>query len=107
MLAAVLLLAAAVASSADTEPIKCDRCEEWNASHAPFRVYGNTYYVGTQGLSSVVVRSDRGLALIDGGLPQSAPKIEQSLHTLGFRIQDVKWILISHAHYDHAGGVAA
>jgi len=69
-------------------------------------VYGNTYYVGVRGLSSILITSDRGHILIDGDLPESAPKIAASVRELGFRIEDVKLILNSHVHSDHAGGIA-
>lgn len=71
-----------------------------------FRIYGNTYYVGTHGLSSVLIASEGGHVLIDGALPESAPLIAANIRSLGFRIQDVKLILNSHAHFDHAGGIA-
>jgi metallo-beta-lactamase class B len=105
--ALLLLIATAAPVAADTAPIECEKCSQWNASRAPFRVHGNTYYVGLEGLSSVLVTSSKGLILFDGGLPQSAPKIAANLRTLGYRIEDVKWIAVSHPHYDHAGGVAA
>lgn len=89
------------------EPIVCDNCERWNEAQKPFRVHGNTWYVGTSGLSSLLIESDDGLILIDGGLPQSAALIDESIRSLGFDVLDVKAILISHAHYDHAGGLAA
>ena len=92
---------------ADTQPIRCEGCDQWNAEHAPFQIYGNTYYVGTQGLSSVLVTSKGGHVLIDGALPQSAAVIAAHVRALGFRIEDVRWIVNSHAHFDHAGGIAA
>lgn len=88
-------------------PKTCDPCAAWNAPQDPFRVFGNTYYVGVAGLSSVLVASDKGLILLDGGLPQSAPLIDASIRKLGFRTEDVRLILSSHAHYDHCGGIAA
>jgi metallo-beta-lactamase class B len=88
--------------------IKCGDCDgAWNAPREPFRVFGNTYYVGTEGLSSVLVTSDAGLVLLDGALPQSAPLIDANIRKLGFRIADVRLILNSHEHFDHAGGIAA
>jgi metallo-beta-lactamase class B len=78
----------------------------WNAPHAPYKVYGNTYYVGTQGLSAVLITSDFGHVLIDGGLPESAPQIIANIEKLGFKPTDVKALLNSHAHFDHAGGLA-
>jgi metallo-beta-lactamase class B len=88
-------------------PHECDPCEEWNKPSEPFRVYGNTWYVGTAGLGSILIVSDRGHVLIDGGLPQSAPLIADNIRKAGFRLTDVKLILNSHTHYDHAGGIAA
>jgi metallo-beta-lactamase class B len=84
----------------------CPSCAEWNAPHRPFRVYGNTYYVGTDGLGSILITSSAGHILIDGGLPESAPRIMDNIRALGFRVEDVKLILNSHVHFDHAGGIA-
>jgi len=91
----------------DTAPIACDSCEEWNQPRVPFRLFGNSWYVGVKGLSAVLIQTPAGSILIDGGLPQSAALIADNFHALGRRLKDVKWILISHAHYDHVGGVAA
>ncbi|NHQ93748.1 subclass B3 metallo-beta-lactamase [Janthinobacterium lividum] len=88
-------------------PVNCDNCKEWNAPVKPFNVFGNTWYVGTAGLSAVLVTSPQGHILLDGALPQSAPLIIENIKALGFRIEDVKYILNSHAHWDHAGGIAA
>jgi len=105
LLTATLLLAANGALAQDA--IDCSSCAEWNKPVAPFSIYGNSYYVGTSGLSSVLVTSPQGHVLIDGALPQSAPLIQKNIEALGFKMRDVKLILNSHAHFDHAGGVAA
>lgn len=89
------------------EAISCDNCAGWNEPQDPFRIHGNTWYVGTQGLSSLLIETDDGLILVDGGLPQSAALIDASIQELGFDTRDVKAILVSHAHFDHAGGLAA
>jgi metallo-beta-lactamase class B len=86
---------------------QCPSCAEWNAPHAPFRLHGNSYYVGTAGLASILITSPEGHVLIDGGLPDTAPLILANIRALGFDIADVKLILNSHPHYDHAGGIAA
>ena len=100
--------AAALAAALEPDPsITCTSCEAWNRPREPFRVYGNTYYVGVAGLSSILITSSKGLILIDGALPQSAPLIAASIAKLGFRVEDLKLIVNSHAHFDHAGGVAA
>lgn len=85
----------------------CASCFTWNTPQEAFRIYGNAYYVGTQGLSAILITSDEGHVLIDGALPNSAPLIEANIETLGFELADVKLILNSHPHYDHAGGIAA
>jgi metallo-beta-lactamase class B len=79
----------------------------WTQPQKPFRIYGNTYYVGTHGLSAVLIASPQGLVLIDGTLPQNAGQIEASIKALGFQLHDVKLILNTHAHSDHAGAIAA
>ncbi|MDE1917170.1 MAG: MBL fold metallo-hydrolase [Sphingomonadales bacterium] len=66
-----------------------------------------TWLVGFTHMNVVLIASDAGLILIDAGLPQAAPLVERSLTAAGFRIQDVKYILSSEPHYDHAGGLAA
>jgi metallo-beta-lactamase class B len=85
----------------------CPVCVSWNAPQAPFRIYGNTYYVGVRGLSSLLIDTGKGLVLIDGDLPQSPPQIEANIKALGFKPEDIKLILNSHPHYDHAGGLRA
>lgn len=84
----------------------CSNCAIWNTPQEPFRIYGNTWYVGPHGLSSILITSPAGHVLIDGALPQSAPLIAANIKSLGFRIQDVKIILSTHVHFDHAGGIA-
>jgi metallo-beta-lactamase class B len=91
----------------DETPIACGNCNDWNQPQAPFRIVGNTYYVGVHGLSSVLIVTKDGLILLDGDLPQSAPLIAEHIKSLGFDVHDVRWILNSHAHFDHAGGLAA
>ena len=93
-------------SAARAADIECSQCEAWNRDQAPFRIFGNTYFVGPRGLSSVLITSSHGHVLIDGALPQSARLIARHVEELGFKMSDVKIILNSHAHYDHAGGIA-
>lgn len=105
-----LLTLLAACGPAELEPdaaFDCEQCEVWNESQDPFRVYGNTWYVGTQGLSSLLIETSDGLVLVDGGLPQSAEKIVANVRQLGFDPEAIKTILVSHAHFDHAGGIAA
>lgn len=106
LLVLLLSLAQAPRFLADP-PIKCDACDDWNKPREPFKVYGNTYFVGTDGLSAILITGDQGHILLDGALPQSAPLIDANIRKLGFKTQDVKLIVNSHGHYDHAGGIAA
>jgi len=70
-------------------------------------VFGNIYYVGALGVSAYFIHTPAGAILLDGGLQETAPLIEKNIAALGFRLQDVKVLLNSHAHFDHAGGLAA
>jgi metallo-beta-lactamase class B len=79
---------------------------DWNTPQEPFALYGNTYYVGTHGLSAVLITSPQGHILIDGGSEKSAPQIVRNMRRLGFKVEDIRFILNSHAHFDHAGGIA-
>jgi len=78
----------------------------WSQPQKPFRIYGNTYYVGTRGLSAILIASPQGLVLIDAPMERNAPQIEANIKALGFRVTDIKLILNSHAHFDHAGAIA-
>lgn len=79
---------------------------EWNVPIVPFHVVGNIQYVGAAGVSAFLITTPQGAILLDGGLPETAPLIERSITQLGFRMSDVKVLLNSHAHFDHAGGLA-
>lgn len=78
---------------------------DWYAPQEPFAVYGNTYYVGTGGISAVLITSRAGHVLIDGGAPRAPARIAEHIRQLGFRVEDIRYILNSHAHHDHAGGI--
>ena len=104
-LAPLALGAQAVDSTRRAE--ECGSCAEWNAPQKPVRLFGDTYWVGTHGLGAILVTSGAGHVLIDAGLPESAAPIMASIRALGFRVEDVRYVLNSHAHFDHAGGIAA
>jgi metallo-beta-lactamase class B len=77
----------------------------WNRPLKPFRIAGNIHYVGVEGVSAFLITSPAGHILLDGGFPESAPLIEKNIAGLGFKLSDVKFLLNSHAHYDHCGGL--
>jgi metallo-beta-lactamase class B len=91
--------AAAPPQSAD------DLLKTMNQPVAPFHMIGNIYYVGASDITSYLVVTPQGDILLDGGFVETAPQIEANIKTLGFKITDVKFILNSHAHLDHAGGI--
>lgn len=105
-LLACIFVALATSVVLAAAPSPCGQCTAWNIVQPPFRIFGNTYYVGVRGLSAILITSGEGHVLIDGGLAESAPHIAASIRSLGFRIEDVKLILNSHVHHDHAGGIA-
>jgi metallo-beta-lactamase class B len=80
--------------------------ESWNRPTEPFRVIGNIYYVGTAGLGSYLITTPQGHILLDGATEQAAPLIEKNIETLGYSLRDVRFLLNSHAHFDHSGGLA-
>jgi metallo-beta-lactamase class B len=107
-LAAVLiLLAFAQPQLVSDAPHKCGDCAAWNKPREPFRVFGNTYYVGSDGLSALLITGDAGHILLDGGLSQTAALIDANIRALGFKTTDVKLIAVSHGDFDHGGGVAS
>jgi metallo-beta-lactamase class B len=78
----------------------------WNQPVPPFRIIGNLYYVGATEVASFLIATPQGHILLDGGFVETAPQIEQNIAQLGFKLEDVKILLNSHAHFDHAGGLA-
>ncbi|MGW8391971.1 SMB-1 family subclass B3 metallo-beta-lactamase [Pseudoduganella sp. HUAS MS19] len=80
---------------------------DWSAPQQPFTIYGNTHYVGTAGISAILVTSPKGHFLVDGTTAKGADVVAANIRTLGYKLEDVKYILSSHSHEDHAGGVSA
>jgi metallo-beta-lactamase class B len=84
----------------------CADNDEWDKPGPPFRIRGNTYYVGTCGISSILVVSPEGHALIDSGTDKGADVVLANIKALGFDPRDVKVLLMTHEHFDHVGGMA-
>ena len=115
---AALLLAAAAcapAPAADNPPALtaqvewtnlCSDWDDWDKPALPFRVKDNTYYVGTCGISAILVTGDEGHVLIDSGTEKGAEVVLSNIRELGFDPRDVKILLHSHEHFDHVGGLA-
>jgi len=77
---------------------------DWTTPHKPFRIVGNVYYVGSKDLATYLIVTPRGNILINSSLTSSVPLIKENVEALGFHFSDVKILLISHAHWDHAAG---
>jgi metallo-beta-lactamase class B len=71
----------------------------------PFRIAGNLYYVGANDIAAFLITGPEGHVVLDGGYPSTAPMIMASIAKLGFDIKDVKVLLNSEPHPDHAGGL--
>jgi metallo-beta-lactamase class B len=80
---------------------------DWIEPFPPFRIAGNLYYVGSKDLASYLITTPQGNILINSNLETSPPLIRASIEKLGFKVSDVRILLISHAHWDHDGGSAA
>jgi metallo-beta-lactamase class B len=78
----------------------------WTTPLTPFRIAPNLYYVGSRDLASYLITTPAGDILINSNLVSSPPLIFRSIEQLGFHPSDIKILLISHAHSDHAGGSA-
>jgi len=101
---AALLGAFCLPVSADAQ---AERAAEWSRPLPPFRIVGNVHYVGTVELGAYLIATPGGHILIDGGFPETAPVILDSIRQLGFGPEDVEVLLTTQAHMDHVGSMAA
>lgn len=85
---------------------QCKGSDDWNKAAPPVRIHGNTYLVGSCGISSIFIAGSQGHVLIDGGTEEDADLIADNIRALGYRVEDVRFILTSHEHPDHVGGIA-
>lgn len=108
LLAALLLAHAAppLASAAPSDDWS-EQIRAWNHPLAPFRMLGNLYYVGTAELASFLLATPEGLVLVDSGVEEGADQILAGIAALGFAPEDLKLIVNTQAHFDHAAGFAA
>jgi metallo-beta-lactamase class B len=96
---AILALAGPASSQSSTQAL-------WREVIPPLKIIDNTYWVGTAGLQAVLITTPQGHFLIDVGLPENAPIVERNIETLGFKVKDIKYLLNTHSHFDHSGGLA-
>lgn len=108
-----LLLFGAAAPAAPLPPAStniaasCGEKDGWSDPAPPAHIHGHTWYVGTCGITVVLIETRGGLVLIDSGPEDAAPQVLANIRALGFDPRQVKWILSTHEHFDHAGGIAA
>jgi len=102
MIRLTIALLVALPLFAQSDPLS----RSWNQPVEPFRIAGNVWYVGASDIASYLITTPKGHILIDGGFVETAPIILGNIAKLGFEPRDVKILLNSHGHYDHAGGLA-
>ena len=85
----------------------CEGRDGWSDPAPPARIHGNTYYVGTCGISAILIDTSQGLVLIDAATDKAAPSILENIRALGFDPKNIRYLLASHEHLDHVGGLAA
>ncbi|GAB5349514.1 subclass B3 metallo-beta-lactamase [Alteriqipengyuania sp. 357] len=98
-------LAASFPQSAFLE--KCADFDAWDKPSPPFELLGDTWYVGTCGISAILVLGEDGHVLIDSGVEAAAPLVLANIRALGIDPRDIRYLLMSHEHFDHVGAHAA
>ncbi len=113
------LAIAAIAGCAAPEPVRqaapqtilpikqaCAGRDGWSDTAPPAHVFANVYMVGTCGIVSLLITTPKGHFLIDGATAEAAPDIAENIRILGFDPKEVRYLLATHEHVDHAGGLA-
>lgn len=98
----ILILCSSIAAFAQ----KSDGDRAMNQPVEPFKIIGNIYYVGASDVTAYLITTPNGHILIDAGFEETVPQIKANVVKLGFKLEDIKILLINHAHYDHCGGLA-
>jgi metallo-beta-lactamase class B len=106
VVALVALLSVAGAVQAQTVKDLLETLKvKWNTPTEPFKMIGNVYYVGTDGLASYLITSPQGHILVDTVMPEATSQIKANIEKLGFKVTDIKYLVNTHAHIDHTGGL--
>lgn len=79
----------------------------WLQPMAPLQIADRSWQIGSENLTALLVQTAEGAVLLNGGMPQMADLLLQNLQRRGVAPQDLRLILLSHAHADHAGSIAA
>jgi metallo-beta-lactamase class B len=102
---AVALAAAALGACAGQAGVPY-AMRSWNRDLDPYRVIGNIYYVGSNEMAEFLITTPAGHILLDSGFEASVPRLRDNVQKLGFRFEDIKILLATHAHIDHVQGHA-
>ena len=86
---------------------QCAGKEGWSDPAPPIRIFGNVYDVGTCGIAVLLIAGDKAAIVIDGATAEAVPSIVANIARLGYRPSDVKLLLSTHEHLDHAAGLGA
>ena len=89
-----------------TLSLACEGRDGWSDKAPPVRVFANVYVVGTCGITALLIVTPEGHFLIDGATDEAAEGIAANIRELGFDPTDIRTLLITHEHLDHAGGIA-
>ena len=100
LIAIVLFVPASLLAQADPTS------RSWNQPVEPYKIVGNVYYVGASDIASFLIATPEGHIILDAGFEETVPIIRDNVKKLGFKIEDVKTLIIGHAHFDHVGGLA-
>jgi metallo-beta-lactamase class B len=106
-LSSLFLVAASLAVLSAQDYPRNDDHRAWNKPAAPFRIIGPVHYVGTFALASYLITTSNGHILMDSGLESNAAQLQASIAKLGFSVKDVRILLNTQAHFDHAAGLGA
>lgn len=82
------------------------KAEVGNEPFAPFKIGEGLYYVGASDYTSYLIVTKAGLVVIDGGDAPTGHQVVQNIRTLGFDTRQIKVLLNTHQHFDHAAGLA-
>ncbi|HEX9940700.1 MAG TPA: subclass B3 metallo-beta-lactamase [Thermoanaerobaculia bacterium] len=102
----IFLIAISIGGSALAHAQADPTSRSWNQPVEPYRIVGNVYYVGASDVTSFLITTPEGHILLDSGFEETVPIIRENVKKLGFKLEDVKILINSHAHFDHAGGLA-
>jgi metallo-beta-lactamase class B len=103
----IVLTSALLAALALAAPSSAQNTDGYTDPFPPFKIAGNLYYVGSKALANYLITTPQGHILINSDLEANVPLIKASVEKLGFKFEDIKILLISHAHFDHDAGSAA